>query len=297
MDGSVDWRVVFESSNASLCNEHALVLAAKQIPHRVVHDRDGFILIVPAESSIAAGRELRLYADENPPPLPRTVRNDERHNPAPGVAAYAAVLCAVAWFAGQDLLGMDWYAAGRVDGSLVRDGEAWRLLTALTLHADLSHLTGNLVFGALFGFFAGRLFGSGVAWLAILACAAAGNLANTLLLASVHRSIGASTAVFAALGMVAGYVWHAQLMTQERWVYRLGPVVGGIALLAYTGMGGGDAERHVDVGAHVMGFVCGFAGGMLLVHLMPRLHGRRSQLAAGAAALAMLALAWIAALQ
>ena len=297
MDDSVDWRVVFESSNASLCNEHALVLAAKRIPHRVVHDRAGFILIVPAESSIEAGRELRLYADENPPPLPRSVHNAERHNPAPGIAVYAAILCAVTWFAGQHLLGVDWYAAGRIDGNLVRDGEAWRLFTALSLHADLSHLAGNLVFGALFGVFAGRLFGSGVAWLMILACAAAGNLANTLLLASMHRSIGASTAVFAALGMVAGHVWHARLMAQERWVYRLGPIVGGIALLAYTGMGGGDAERHVDVGAHVMGFVCGFAGGMLLVHLMPRLHARRTQLAAGAAAFGVLALAWVAALR
>ncbi len=297
MDGSVDWRVVFESPNASLCNEHALVLAAKQIPHRVVHDRAGFVLIVPAEASIAAGRELRLYADENPPPLPRTPRNAERHNPAPGIAVYAAVLCSVTWFAGENLLGRDWYAAGGVDGTLVREGEAWRLFTALTLHADLSHLTGNLVFGTLFGVFAGRLFGPGVAWLAILACAAAGNLANTLLLASMHRSIGASTAVFAALGMVAGFVWHAQLMAQERWVYRLGPIVGGIALLAYTGMGGGDAERHVDVGAHVMGFVCGFGGGMLLVHLMPRLHERRAQLAAGATALAVLVIAWIAALR
>jgi membrane associated rhomboid family serine protease len=296
MDEHVDWRVMFESTHAALCNEQALVLAAKQIPHRVVHDSAGFILIVPAEQSIAAGRELRLYADENPPSVPRPVSIAERHNAAPGIAAYVIVLCAVAWLAGGNALGTDWYTAGRIDGSLIRAGEAWRLVTALTLHGDLAHLVGNLVFGTLFGFFAGRLFGSGVAWFTILACAAAGNLLNTLLLASMHRSIGASTAVFAALGAVAGYVWHARLMAQERWVFRLGPVVGGIALLAYTGMGGGDAERNVDVGAHVMGFVCGFAGGMLLVHLMPRLHERRAQLTAGFAALLVLVLAWSGAL-
>mgnify|MGYP003667035684 CR=1 FL=1 len=123
-----------------------------------------------------------------------------------------------------------------------------------------------------------------------LVCAAGGNLLNTLLLDSVHRSIGASTAVFAALGLVAGYVWHAKLMSQERWVYRLGPIVGGIALLAYTGMGGG--EENVDVGAHVMGFVSGFAGGVLLVRTMYLLRSAKAQLTAGLLTLGVIAGAW-----
>ena len=85
-------------------------------------------------------------------------------------------------------------------------------------------------------------------------------------------------------------------MPRDRWVFRVGPVVGGIALLAYTGMGGGLPDRQVDVGAHVMGFVCGFGGGMLLVHLLPQLYQRRAQICAGAAALVLLVLAWTMAL-
>ena len=296
MDSGIDWRVVSESTIRGLCNEHALVLAAARIPHRIVHDQAGYILIVPAEHSAAAARELRMYAEENPPPVAVPQQRAETHRAAAGIVVYVGVLCTVSWLANRHAFGADWYAAGRIDGDLVRAGEAWRLLTALTLHADPAHLAGNLVFGALFGLFAGRLLGAGVAWLTILVCAASGNLLNTLLLASEHRSIGASTAVFAALGLVAGHVWHGRLMPRDRWVFRVGPVVGGIALLAYTGMGGGLPDRQVDVGAHVMGFVCGFGGGMLLVHLLPQLYQRRAQICAGAAALILLVLAWTMAL-
>ncbi len=292
MDTDVDWRVVFESLSPAACNEHALVLAARAIPHRVVHDRAGFALIVPAGQSIDAMRELRLYADENPPAAAPPPRPIEWHGPQPGILAYAAVLLAVAWLAGAGAFGVDWFAAGRIDGNLIRDGEWWRTITALTLHANAPHLVGNLVFGGLFGLFAGRLLGPGVAWLAILACAAAANAINTYALASTHRAVGASTAVFAALGITAGYVWHARLMSQERWAYRLGPIVGAVALLAFTGLGGGAPDSNVDIGAHLFGFLCGFAGGAAFVHAMAALRGVRAQLACGAMALAAVAIAW-----
>ena len=147
---------------------------------------------------------------------------------------------------------------------------------------------GNLAFGIMFGFFAGRLLGSGVAWLSIVVAAAAGNALNTLLLESAHRAIGASTAVFAALGLVAGFVWRGKLMAQDRWSYRIGPVVGGFALLMYTGTGG----EKTDIGAHLMGFLCGFAAGMLLIVFRDRLDDNRLQLASGLAALALIVGAW-----
>ena len=163
------------------------------------------------------------------------------------------------------------------------------MLTALTLHADAAHLVGNMVFGSVFGLFAARLLGSGVAWLAIVVTGACGNLLNTLLLESTHRSIGASTAVFAALGLVAAYVWRAKLMSQERWSYRLGPIVGGLALLMYTGTG----DDNTDVGAHLMGFVSGFVGGVLLARLSATRLSSTLQWTSGVAAVALLALAWI----
>src|SRR5690606_35842480 len=153
-------------------------------------------------------------------------------------------------------------------------------------------LLGNLGFGVLFGGLAARLLGSGITWLAVVLAAGAGNALNVLLLESTHRSVGASTAVFAALGLLAGFVWRARLTAQDRWAYRLGPLVGGIALLAYTGTG----DAQTDIGAHLAGFLCGLALGTALTFVADRLEGRRRQAVCGLAALAVIALAWARAL-
>lgn len=289
---SDDLRVVFESRNRAACSDRALVLASSQIPHTVVDDSSSCALVVPAEYSARAMDELRLYDEENPPPVLHPRKIIEYQDPVPGVVAYLIVVSLIAWLAGNSAFGSDWYQLGRVDGTLLRQGEWWRPVTALTLHSGLRHLVGNILFGTLFGLFAGRLLGSGLAWFAIVVSGAMGNVLNTLLLESSHRSIGASTAVFAALGLVAGYVWRAKLMSQERWPYRVGPVVGGLALLMYTGTG----DANTDVGAHLMGFLCGFASGMLLTLSALRPGDVRWQRLGGAATLVLVGGAWLVAL-
>ncbi len=288
-----DLRVVFESTNRRSCSDRALVLAAVHIPYQLIDDGMGCALVVPAEHSARAVAELQLYEDENPPAKPRVRKRIVYQDALPGVIGYVFVVCAVAWLAGYSIFGHNWFTAGRVDGSLIRDGEWWRTITALTLHSGVRHLLGNLVFGVFFGIFAGRLLGSGVAWLAIVVAAALGNTANTLLLDSAHRSIGASTAVFATLGLVAGYVWRGQLMAQDRWSTRFGPVIGGLALLMFTGTG----DENTDIGAHLLGFVCGFGTGMLLTVIGKMPAPPRVQATAGALALGLVTVAWLVALQ
>ena len=288
-----DLRVVYESTNRRSCSDRALVLAALQIPHQLVDDDSGCALVVPAEHSARAAEELRLYEDENPPAKPKLRKRIVYQDALPGVIGYVLVVCAVAWLAGYSIFGNNWFVAGRVDGNLIRDGEWWRTITALTLHSGVRHLLGNLVFGVFFGIFAGRLLGSGVAWLAVVISAALGNTANTLLLDSTHRSIGASTAVFATLGLLAGYVWRGQLMAQDRWSTRFGPVIGGLALLMFTGTG----DENTDIGAHMLGFVCGFGTGMLLTMIGRMPAPPRVQVISGAMALGVVFIAWLVALQ
>ena len=122
--------------------------------------------------------------------------------------------------------------------------------------------------------------------------AGAGNAINTVLLESTHRSNGASTAVFAALGVVAGYVWYGKLMAQDRWSNRFGPIVGGLALLMYTGTGG----PNTDIGAHLLGFVCGFFAGLILIRIGEIPKEPKIQMRAGAAALGIILTSWIIAL-
>ena len=149
-----DWRVVFESGNRASCSERGLVLASIDIPFQIVHDGTGCALVVPAEFSGDAVRELRLYDEENPPVAPKPPVALPEHEAMPGIFGYVLVVCFVAWLDANAALGDIWRATGRVDGALIRDGEWWRLVTALTLHADAAHLSANLVFGSFFGFFA-----------------------------------------------------------------------------------------------------------------------------------------------
>ena len=287
-----DLRVVYESRNRAACSDRSLVLAAAEIPHQVLHEAGGSLIVVPADYSARAFEEITLYDEANPPVVPKPPPKIHYQDATPGIVAYLVVICGVAWLAGESAFGENWLRAGRVDGELIRSGEWWRAVTALTLHSGLPHLAGNIVFGALFGLFAGRLLGSGIAWFSIVTAAVLGNLLNTYLLTADHRAIGASTAVFAALGIVAGYVWRAKLFSQERWVFRNGPIVGGLALLMYTGTGG----PNTDIGAHFFGFVSGFGAGLVLPLLKDHITDTRWQLLAGMAALLSIVAAWCVAL-
>ncbi len=283
------WTIVYDSDNRQACSDRALVLTSLKIPFEILSDDRRCMLAVPAEVAERAKYEIWQYDKENQPVPRRKPRLVPKfQNAVPGVVIYIVIVCLVAWLAGESVFNRDWVSAGRVDGELIRQGEWWRTLTALTLHSGFRHLAGNIGFGALFGILAGRLFGSGLTWLCVVIASGLANTLNTLLLASSHKAIGASTAVFAALGLIAGFVWSAKLMAQDRWAYRLGPIVGGIALLAYTGTGGPDT----DIGAHLAGFVCGFGFGML-VTLLPRVpSSRQFQLLCGASAVAIVTIAW-----
>ena len=289
-----NWTIIFESQNRQTCSDRALVLTSLNIPHKILSDNLRYMLTVPANFFEKARYEIWQYEKENQqarPQRPRRVLDFQ--NAVPGIVSYVLVVCLIVWLASESAFNRDWLSAGRIDGDLIRQGEWWRTLTALTLHSGFRHLAANIGFGTLFGIFAGRLFGSGLTWLCVVIASGLANTLNTLLLASSHRSIGASTAVFATLGLVAGFVWRAKLMVQDRWSYRLGPIVGGIALLAYTGTG----NTNTDIGAHLAGFVCGFGFGMLLTLLSKIPTTRQFQLMCGTTALAILAAAWIIALR
>jgi rhomboid protease GluP len=293
-DQAEDWAIVHHGRNRQECSDKALVLHSLSIPCNILStDSERYALAVPSSYAEKARFEIWEYEQENKPAkfVSTTIKPDYERA-IPGVIGYILVVVAIAWASGASVFGSDWLAAGRIDGSLIREGEWWRVFTALTLHGSLKHLLGNIVFGALFGLLAGGLLGPGIAWLGIVIAAAAANTVNVFLLDATHRSIGASTAVFAALGMLSGFVWRAKLMAQERWAWRLGPIVGGLALLAYTGTG----DENTDVGAHLVGFVCGFGSGIIMSAWSGIRVQWKWQIAAGIVTLAILADAWLIAL-
>ncbi|MBL8199525.1 MAG: rhomboid family intramembrane serine protease [Chromatiales bacterium] len=284
-----DWTVVFETRRRWECQEQALVLDALGIPHLVADGPgDAALLLVPAGQAGRARQELRLYAAENRRSPPKPGLTLHGHG-LPGVAVYVLVLIAAFLVQGRVAYGVDWLEAGSLDGAAVRDGEWWRVITALTLHGDAGHLVANLVFGAFFGAFAGQYLGSGVAWATILLAAGAGNGLDLFLLPATHRAIGASTAVFAALGLIAALMWRAESRRASSWARRYAPLIGAVVLLAYIGTG----DAQTDAVAHLTGFIAGiFAGASYDVRRPRWLQSAAVQVTAGLATLALLAACW-----
>jgi membrane associated rhomboid family serine protease len=152
------------------------------------------------------------------------------------------------------------------------------LLTALTLHGDLPHFIANLGFGLLFAAFLLPRFGTGVTWLGFVLSGAIGNLFNAWFYhAERHSSIGASTAVFGGLGMLMAWELVDRLRSpRNRGMWPLlVPIGGGLALLAYLGVGDETANR-VDYMAHLWGFVAGCGLGAVLALVRARENLPRS---------------------
>jgi membrane associated rhomboid family serine protease len=269
--------------------EQALVLAAAEIPHDIEFDGHHWLLLVPERYGERALRELIDWQTENQPgPKPTPPRVID--NGLLGALGYLLVIWSLPWIENAGLTPDRWRELGALAAEAVRGGELWRAVTALTLHGDLGHLVANSAFGVLFGVLAARMLGSGVAWLLILVGGISGNLVNAMVQADGFRSIGASTATFAALALAGAVAWRRGWFRNRDIRRSAAPVVGGIALLVYTGLG---AEgENVDVFAHLFGFAAGFVIGCVVARAPVEAGGLWLQRCAGCAALGIIALAW-----
>ncbi len=193
---------VFRSPRRAPCAERAFVLTAVGIEHQVSQTAEGFCLWVGSADAPQARMHLLQYQQERfRPPLVTEPEPPPLYTLAwVGSVAYVLVLLAVAVVVGLGLGRLDAFTAGELNAGLVRQGQWWRAWTALTLHLDPAHIAANIGAGAWFGYLAGRLVGPGTAWGLVVLGAGFANWLEALLAAADHRSVGASTAVFTALG-------------------------------------------------------------------------------------------------
>lgn len=250
----------------------ALVLDARKVPCRIESGGMGWRLLVPADYFDLARNELRLFEKENrdwPPPEPPATPLVEN------TLATLSVLILLATFYNLTRLDIslfghnpvDWTDLGKAHAGKILDGQWWRLVTALTLHADVMHLISNLAFGGLFIVWLCRDLGSGLAWSLLLGSGILGNLANAWLQPSDHSSVGASTLVFGAVGILAALsLVRYRRNRKKRWAL---PVAAALALLALLGTEG----KNTDLGAHLFGFGFGIGLGLAAEYLAGR-YGR-----------------------
>jgi rhomboid protease GluP len=284
---------VFRSPRRKDCEERLLVLTAVGISAQLAFDGQ-CVIEVTANDASSAQAHLSHYDAENqplppPPPTPR---------PYPhawiGCVLYVTVLMGVAFAVAGGLVRLDAFDLGELDAARIQGGQWWRAWTALTLHLDGPHLAANLLAGVWFGYLAARQLGSGLAWFLIVSGGALANLLAGLSGPPEHRAVGASTAVFAALGVMSAYSWRERLRWPQRWARRWGPLIAGVVLLGWTG----SAGEGTDLVGHLSGFVVGVVLGAAVA--VPRVHrqlGRVPQWLTGVAALASIGIAWAFALR
>jgi len=198
---------------------------------------------------------------------------------ATNVFVFAAMLAngAGLWHSPNDVQ----LAWGAGFGPATKDGEWWRLGTAMFLHFGLVHLAMNM--WALWdgGRLVERLYGSGRFTAVFFGSGLTGNLLSLIVQGDRAVSGGASGAIFGVYGAVLVWLWRERRRvhpTDFRWLF------GGAAVFSAATIGFGLLIQGIDNAAHIGGLISGALIGVTLARPMSARSltgGYRHWLAAG----------------
>jgi membrane associated rhomboid family serine protease len=267
------------------------VLEAVGIAHRVGLTEEGWAVLVPpplVATALAALDAHDREASEEP------VREPQPPDHGPSFVGLAAAVTIAAFFwvsgprNGADAGG--WFRVGSGVAGPIVHGQWWRAVTALTLHSDFIHVTGNAVAFLVFLSALGRWLGGGLALFATLLAGVAGNLLTAYVYGSPHDVVGASTATFAALGLLGGlqFVRRYTARTVGRLKRAFLGIAASLGLFAMLGVG-----ERTDMLAHATGLGFGLGFGLLWGHLVRRPVKQPAQAICLVATVVVVAGAWL----
>ena len=249
--------VEIATGSAQQLETFSLVLTAIDIDHHI--DPVNGSILVARSHAYTARLQLDKYTEENKnwPPLPEQIWQPPFFYPQMTILLMG-LLVFFYWHTGGWYPDNPWFLVGAIDSQkILYDNQWWRLVTALTLHADIVHLVGNCLVGANIILLLSRAVGYGLCWFMVLMAGTAGNWINILVRDQPHLSVGFSTAVFAAIGILTGIrLRAAQKASLKHYILPLGA---GIALLTFLGSSG----PRTDIGAHFFGFISGIIMGVV----------------------------------
>jgi membrane associated rhomboid family serine protease len=264
-------------------DEWAVVLAAAGIPHWLRHRLDGWALMVTAGDAPAAFESLAAYEREN------AAGDAPAATARPwSISGLVVALLLIGLFAvtGPRAGGSAWFTQGSADAARILAGEWWRTVTALTLHADAPHLLGNAVAWAVLATAVIHQVGPGVGLALLLVAGAAGNALTAAAHGPDHSAVGASTAIFAAVGLLAvlRVLTPTRAGTRARWWMVL---AASFLLLVLLG-----TSPNADILAHLFGLMTGATLGPLAAAAARRPVPGIAQVALIIATAATIAAAW-----
>ena len=265
--------ILYGNLTQDQADSYGLVLSAYHLPHTIVKSDSGWEIWVDEAIHDSALDLILKYIEENPD----VSLSDEKETQVYKKTYSALWVClillvchiAVNQFDDVEKIVRE-YGASAFD---IMNGDIYRAVTSLMLHSNYPHLAGNIAGIAIFGTAVCSITGDGVGWLVILFSGVLGNLTNAALFRYGHISIGASTAVFGAVGILAAYQLCRKIKIAEQRMKAWLPIAGGLALLGFLGTG-----RHSDLTAHLFGFVAGIGLGIMYALFLERLLQKKDQI-------------------
>lgn len=163
--------------------------------------------------------------------------------------------------------GTDWFVRwGIQDNALILDGEIWRLVTSMFLHADFAHLSGNMLFLYILGRALYPYYSNGALWSMYFVSGLIGNLAG--LFFTNYLSLGASGAIMGLGGvLVFRMIWG-----REAKAFRHGGNFISLATMIVYNLVYGLLTPGIDNYGHFGGFI----GGVLMALLVQWWRNRKN---------------------
>ncbi len=280
------YSVLYSSRRWWKVHDYSLVLSSESIEHWLEQRRSRYLIVIHEDDQLRARQALRSYLKEN------RFRNRDYGDP-PELRWRASPLLFItipagAWFAVGLLPTGAWLERrGIAQAGQILDGDWWRCVTALTLHADEGHLAGNLVSGYFLMALLRARLPIGSMMLSLTLVAASANFLVAAASDPMRSSRGFSTVVFAALGLAAAL--ETKLSRPESWkeIRRMGPLIAALFIAVFTGVG-----ENADIKAHFFGFGLGALWGLLLPYVWLRAGGWATQGALVAATYTIFSWCW-----
>ncbi|NOX34765.1 MAG: rhomboid family intramembrane serine protease [Deltaproteobacteria bacterium] len=259
---SKDLKKLYTGLPAKKADLIILILSSQKIKTRIERQNHLFDVLVNHDDKKKAFSAVETYYKEN-----RFFRLKQQFDEIPMLSfkSYPAFfIMGIFWFVHgfclyyhihEDMIQK--YGASAL---FILQGETYRAITALFLHSDARHLVGNMAGMLIFGAPFINLSGFGTGPFMLLVAGTLGNLVNAYFYQTAHLSIGASTAIMGAAGLLA-----AHQVTQKEKPFHLNslmPIFGGAVLVAMLSQG-----EQTDVWAHVFGFTWGLASGVIFFPL------------------------------
>ncbi len=283
----------------------SLALSSQGIPSQVRKSGGSWVVAVPREHAEAAEQVLGGHdADQAREPVrhagPQTGPQTVRQAGPQAALHYGSTRMGIALAVGMVAFFLvtgpydprvSWFVFGSSVSDRIFEGEWWRTVTALTLHSDLPHLIVNAAALTIFATAVCASLGPGLGTTLILLSGAIGNAASAAAHGSGHVAVGASTAVFGAVGILCGQQFMRRRSLRSRSAPAWLALATGVALLALLG----TAESS-DIAAHGSGLAVGMLLGALVGRLLTRSPGIVLQTLGLLASAAAVYLAWLEAL-